>query len=169
LRPVFISPPQPSPEGRGSQYLFGAQRTGQEIRVHQTAAFHQPAPTPPSQGGETVRGALVVGRPMTSHGSVMMGRSACGWNVDQLFESSARLPSDHHPPNPGLMKSLGCRASTFFLVLLRGHPPARDPSPQPSPEGRGRQASRSDHDERGTPHPSPLPRGIGIYTSPGFT
>ena len=59
--PVFISPPQPSPEGSGSQYLLGAQRTGREVRVHQTAGFHQPSPTPPSQrkrgnGAGTTRG-----------------------------------------------------------------------------------------------------------------
>jgi hypothetical protein len=40
--------PQPSPAGRGSQYRFDAQRMALEIRVHQTAGFHQLAQTPPS-------------------------------------------------------------------------------------------------------------------------
>jgi hypothetical protein len=31
-----------SPRGRGSQYLFGAQRMAREIRVHQAAGFPQP-------------------------------------------------------------------------------------------------------------------------------
>ena len=65
------------------------------IRIIRAPAERPSPPNPPSQGGETVRGALLVGRPMTSQAGMMMGRSAGAANstVGAVPRSRNRLRS----------------------------------------------------------------------------